>query len=454
MPKAKTNPGAATAVAEPNEEKVDVGQLSKDGKSVTAAAPKNDKKEKADQPAKPFTANLTFTSPLKAFTAALAPLARATAPAKSTYPICANVLLSVKDGQLTLITTNMEMTIVETMDVQVQPALLADGSDTGAAGPGPMEVTLPYRLLADLLGAMSGDSVTVAFSEDRAVIQCGGSNSEIMGIPASEFPGVERTAKELPFCFTAGDFKQAAKQVEFAASTDESRPVLQGVLVTPAYDSKKEVVGLTLAATDGFRVAVKTIGFSEPPEGAVANFSTIIPASAMAEVGRLIANPDSFVTFGFKNGKAVFCYENLVISVLTLDGKFPDVNMILPKAYKTHLVVSTAAFFKAMKQAEVMAKNGNNVVRLTLAATTAEMPENLTLWAQSSESGEIETRLATTIEGPGLEIAFNVRFTKEALEAVTTPLVALDANDHKSPARIKGVGDDTHFVVIMPMHLG
>ena len=453
MPKAKTISGAATAVAEPNEEKVDVGQLSKDGKTVTAA-PKNNKKEKADPPVKPFTANLTFTSLLKAFTSALAPLARATAPAKSMHPICANVLLSVRDGQLTLVTTNLEMTIVETMEVQVQTALLASDSETGAASAGPMEVTLPYRLLADLLGAMSGDSVTVAFSEDRAVIQCGGSSSEIIGIPARDFPGVERTAKDLPFCFTAGDFKQATRQVEFAASTDESRPVLKGVLVTPAYDSKKEVVGLMLAATDGFRVAVKTIGFSEPPEDPVANFSTIIPASALAEVGRLITNPDSFVTFGFKNGKAVFCYENLAISVLTLDGKFPDVNMILPKAYKTHLVVSTAALFKAMKQAEVMAKNGNNVVRLTLDASKAETPENLTLWAQSTESGEIETRLAATMEGPGLEIAFNVRFTKEALEAVTTPLAALDANDRKSPARIKGVGDDTHFVVIMPMHLG
>jgi DNA polymerase-3 subunit beta len=450
MPKAKTAPGAAAAVVEPEEEKADVGQLSKDGKSPAVAAPKTSKNEKADQPAKPFKAILTFTSPLKAFTAALAPLARATAPAKSTYPICANVLLSVKDGRLTLITTNMEMTIVETIEVQVQPALMVNGpTDTG-----PVEVTLPYRLLADLLGTMSGDSVTIAFSEDRAVIQCGGSHSEIMGIPAREFPSVERTAKDLPFCFTAGDFKQATRQVEFAASTDESRPVLQGVLVTPAYDSKKEVVGLTLAATDGFRVAVKTIGFSEPPEGPVANFSTIIPAGAMAEVGRLIANPDSFVTFGFKNGKAVFSYENLVISVLTLDGKFPDVNMILPKAYKTHMVVSTSALFKAMKQAEVMAKNGNNVVRLTLNTTQDETPENLTLWAQSTESGEIETKLATTIEGPGMEIAFNVRFSKEALEAVTTPLVALDTNDHKSPARIKGVGDDTHFVVIMPMHLG
>ncbi len=456
MTKAKTTlPVADAAVAE--EEKADVGQLSKDGKTVTTTNEKKEtgKKAKAEQPAsKPFEPVLTFTSPLKNFSAALAPLARAAAPAKSTYPICANVLLSIKDGKLTMVTTNMELTIVITTEVQVQPAQPGLDAAMVPKNAEAVEVTLPYRLLADLVGTLSGDTITIAMGEDRANVKCGTSQTELMGIPAKEFPGVEKTVGDLPLCFSAGDFKQAALQVEYAAATDESRPVLQGVQFTPAYNANKEAVGLTLAATDGFRVAVKTLDFSEPPEGPVTNFTALLPASALAEVGRLITDPESFVAFGFKAGKAIFKYGNLIISCLTLDGKFPDVNAILPRGYKTHMLITTTALAKSVKQTEVIAKNGNNVVRLTLDTSNPELQENLALWAQSSEAGEIETKLVATVEGPGLQIAFNVRFVREALEQIKTPQVALDTNDHKMPARIKGVGDDSYFVVIMPMHVG
>lgn len=452
--KVKTTKGAPVA-APAEEEKADVGSLSKDGQAVAGTAPAAPKTKAAKEPAKEtpkaFVPVATFSSPLKAFAAALAPLGRAAGQAKSTYPITANVLLSLKGNQLTLVTTNMELTIVETIDVTVAPV---EGVDPAMAPKDPeaVEVTLPYRLLAELVGMMAGETVAISFSEDRAVVKCGSSSTELNGINAKDFPGVEKTAKDLKFFFSAGDFKQAAKQVEFAASADESRPALQGVQLIPALDATKDVIGLTLAATDGFRVSVKTLGFSEPPEGKVDTFSAIIPASALAEVGRLITDPDSFVAFGVKGGKAMFSYGNLLISTLLIDGKFPDVNQILPRGYKTHMVVATSALAKAVKQAEVIAKTGNNVVRLTLDASGS--PDNLVLFAESAEMGEINGTLATTIEGPGLTIAFNVRFLKEALESIDSPQVALDTNDHKSPARLKGVGDDTHFVVIMPMHLG
>ena len=120
---------------------------------------------------------------------------------------------------------------------------------------------------------------------------------------------------------------------------------------------------------------------------------------------------------------------------------------------KSHIIISTAAFLKACRQAEIIARNGNNVVRLNLQPNV-DRPGQVEVSAQSEETGSNETMIDANIDGPGLVVAFNVRYLREVLEVIKTPNLVLETNDHKSPARVQPVGDESFQHVIMPMHLG
>jgi DNA polymerase III subunit beta len=136
-----------------------------------------------------------------------------------------------------------------------------------------------------------------------------------------------------------------------------------------------------------------------------------------------------------------------------IDGNFPDYKVILPRNFKSHTIVSTAAFLKACKQAEIIARNGNNVVRLNLQKHD-DAPGEIEVSSQTEETGSNETKIDANIEGPDLVVALNVRYLREVLEVVKTPNLVLQINDHKSPVQIQPVGDETFQHVIMPMHLG
>ncbi len=136
-----------------------------------------------------------------------------------------------------------------------------------------------------------------------------------------------------------------------------------------------------------------------------------------------------------------------------IDGNFPDYRAIIPRSSKTHTVLSTPAFLKACKQAEIIAREGNNVVRLNILPQD-DAPGVMEISAQSEETGASEIKVDANIDGSPLLIAFNVRFLREVLDVVKTPSVALETNQNNTPATIKPIGDDDFLHVIMPMHLG
>lgn len=181
----------------------------------------------------------------------------------------------------------------------------------------------------------------------------------------------------------------------------------------------------------------------------------IIPARALNELARIAGDGDSMVSMIVPSGRGqvVFRLESAELVSQLIDGNFPDYKVLLPRSFKSHTIISTASFLKACRQAEIIARNGNNVVRLNLQPNT-ERPGQVEISAQSEETGSNETVVDATIDGPGMVLAFNVRFLREVLEVIKTPNLALETNDHKSPARVQPVGDENFLHVIMPMHLG
>ncbi len=245
-----------------------------------------------------------------------------------------------------------------------------------------------------------------------------------------------------------GDFREMIHQVAFAASSDEARPVLMGVLVQVDKDK------LTMAAADGFRLSVRKAVLSTPSP---APLSAIVPAQALKELARVATDSEEpiYMVMPKGRGQVVFRVKDVEVVSQLIDGTFPDFQQIIPRSYKSRTLVSTSSLLKACKQAEIFAREGSNVARLNIKTAQSEMqPSEVEISATSEETGKNETIVEATVDGSGLLIAFNVKFLREALEVIRTPNVALETSAPNAPGVVKPVGDDQFLHVIMPMHLG
>jgi DNA polymerase-3 subunit beta len=244
------------------------------------------------------------------------------------------------------------------------------------------------------------------------------------------------------------DFKEMIQQVVFAASTDEARPVLMGVLMNVEKDN------VTMVAADGFRLSVRKAQLSQP---AAHPLNVIIPARALSELARVAAEGEEpiYMVVPKNRGQVLFRVKDVEVISQLIDGTFPDYQQIIPRNYKSRTLVSTASLLKACKQAEIFAREGSNVARFDIKQSNGELqPSEVEISATSEETGKNETIVEATVDGSGVLIAFNVKFLREVLEVVKTPNVALETSAANAPGVIKPVGDDKFLHVIMPMHLG
>jgi DNA polymerase-3 subunit beta len=309
--------------------------------------------------------------------------------------------------------------------------------------------TVPARTFADLVNTLPGEQVALTLDPNTQVlnVRSGTSTNDIKCIDAQEFPPLPVPDMEGALHINVADFKEMIQQVVFAASVDEARPVLMGVLVKINGDQ------ITMAAADGFRLSVRTATLSSPFAKPV---SAIIPARALAELARITSDGDQMIQMVFpkERGQVVFRLKDVELSSQLIDGTFPDYEQIIPRGYKSRTLVSTAALLKACKQAEIFAREGSNVARLNIKTGSNEMePSEVEISAQSEETGSNETIVEATVDGIGLLIAFNVKFLREVLEVIKTPNVAIETTAPNAPGVIRPVGDDTFLHVIMPMHI-
>jgi DNA polymerase-3 subunit beta len=353
---------------------------------------------------------------------------------RPTLPALSTVLLKSEDGRLRLSATNLEIGLSCWLDAHLD---------------GDLAIALPARTFNDMVSALEGnnDVHIHANGECKATVKSGGSKTVLNGIAADEFPPLPEVygneAQKLTL--VSSTMKDAIRQVAFAASTDDTRPILQGVQVDLDQDSMR------LAATDGFRLAVRTLQLPAPVTKAM-RFT--IPAAALKELARIL--PDSSETFRLYSLKSrnqlVFRTGDMELQSQQLEGNFPDYKVIIPKSTKMKVIVATLDLLKACKQVEIIAREGGHVAKFTFAPT-ADGKGSLTVSAQSEETGssEIEVPLQR-LEGPALSIVFNVRFLKDVLEAVKSKEVVFEANASNTPAVIKPRNEEEYLYVVMPMH--
>ena len=358
---------------------------------------------------------------------------RAVSP-RSTLPVLGNVLLATDAGRLKLSATNLEVGINCWIGARVE--------EEGA-------ITVPARTFVDLVNALPPEQVDMELivRTQTLNLRAGRSEANVKGIDAQEFPIVPVPEGDDGIPIEPDVLRTAVSQVAFAAATDESRPILTGVL------AKFEGAQLTLAAADGFRLSVRTIPLPQPiPDP----FSIIIPARALTELGRISGEQKDpiIVTVTPTRNQVIFQLTDIVLVSQLIDGNFPDYRQIIPRERTTHTVVDTATFLKACKTALIFARDAAHITRVHVKPGSELTPGYVVVSATSAETGDDVSEFDASIEGEEIEIAFNVRYMIDLLSVVGTPQVALDTTMPSSPGVIRPVGDVDFTHVIMPMHLG
>lgn len=362
-------------------------------------------------------------------------VSRAVSP-RSTLPVLSNILVATDEGRLRLSATNLELGITAWITAKIEE----EGS-----------TTVPSRTFTDLVSTIPPDRTDMTLVEDTETlnIKSGSLNTDIKCIDAQEFPPMPAPNLDSGIEINVSDLREMIRQVVFAASHDEARPILTGVLITIEGDQ------LTMAAADGFRLSVRSANLSS---SVTAPVKAVVPARALSELARVSSDGSDLVTMFLPpgRGQVIFRTDSVELVSQLIEGTFPDYQQIIPKNNQTRTILNTAAFLKACKQAEIFAREGSLIAQVTITPGDEEMsPAQVEISGQSEETGSSQSVLDATVDGPDLIIAFNVRYLREVLDVINTPNVALETTKSTSPGVIRPVGGEDDFLhVIMPMHLG
>ncbi|MFN2484546.1 MAG: DNA polymerase III subunit beta [Candidatus Limnocylindria bacterium] len=350
---------------------------------------------------------------------------------RATLPILANVLLRTENAGLKLTATNLEIGI----NFWVPGKVEAEGA-----------ITVPARLITDLVASLPANQrVDLQLSaRDRSLkVSCANSRSSIKGIDADEFPVVAAVGDEPTTQVTSRLLRDGLAEVVFAAASDESRPILTGVL------TRLNGSQLILAAADNYRIAVKNLPLLSPVQP---EMSIVVPARSYAELARVLPDGDAPIDIVVTPNKSQVLFHGEGIDVVSrlIEGQFPNYEPVIPQSHNSRAVVDRDAFLAGARRASIFARDSANIVKLELAGDGAD-GSRLAITAHAADLGENADSLDAQIEGSSTSIAFNARYLIDVLSNLGSDEAVLELSGPLAPGVIKAVGQDDYVHVIMPV---
>jgi DNA polymerase-3 subunit beta len=350
---------------------------------------------------------------------------------RTTLPITNNVLLATDESRLKLVATNLEVAISHWIGTKVE--------EEGA-------ITVPARLLTEFISSLPSDKVDMNLSPRTKTlsIKCARFEARISGVDAKDFPPIPKVEDGLATKVDVEALRNGISRVVFAAATEESRPVLTGI------NAEFEGDELTLAAADGFRLAVYKLPVAVPVSQRT---EVIIPSRTLAELNRLMAEQEEPVEITINPNKSqiLFRLKNTELVSQLIQGSFPNYSQLIPQSFSTRAVVGVAEFLRATRTAAIFARDGSGIVRLVMSPGGEPTPGKMTVSARSEEVGDDVGEVDAIVEGEEAKIAFNGKYLTDVLGVLHEEQVALETTNPSSPGVIRPVGVDNYTHVIMPM---
>lgn len=360
-------------------------------------------------------------------------VARATVAARltkstSTIPILSHLLLKAEGSVLSVSGTDLEAVVK--FDI---PAVVKKEG----------EVCIPARTFVDLLATLTADEVSMRLTPKTLTLkmECGSNTANVKGTDAAEYP-LMGLKGELVTLLKGKDLNRVIAQASHAAAVDESRPMLQGVMM------KFVDKTLELAAADGFRLA-KVI--QNLPYAVTTDQQVLTPSHGLVQLKSQKIDDDADVEIHINSGKTItFSSDDMRLDIRSLDLQFPDYEQIIPDSHVTSMTVNVKDFLKGMRAAQVFAREASNTARFRIAG----VEDTVTILSRSDETGDNTSVVDADVTGDGLVIAINCRYVMASLNVVGTDKVVLEFGGPKKPIAMKPEGDDDVVFVIMPMQIG
>lgn len=350
---------------------------------------------------------------------------------KASLPVLSNVLLATDSGRLKLSATNLETAITTWIGAQVD----AEGS-----------VTVPSKVLYEFVANLPPSNIIGESDGTTLKLVCDTASSRFNGLSAGEFPDLPNKLEAVHLTMDPKVFSEAVMEAAFAAATDESRPVLTGVLLLVKGGS------LFIVSVDGFRLAERVVKLED--SNVKKPFLAIVPSKMLMEVARLVGSYKEplEVSLSKDENLVVFKVGDLLISSRTIDGDFPEYKKLIPdvKGVFTSVKLLTKDFSNALKLANVFAKEATSVIKLKFSPKEGA----LFVLSSSNEVGENSSRIETEVTGNEVEVGFNSRFILDALNNIKADEFTFEIPEKIGPG-VPGVlrpsERSDHTYLVMPM---
>jgi DNA polymerase-3 subunit beta len=354
-------------------------------------------------------------------------------PSRPSRPILANVLATADaDSQtITLVGFDEVLGIESRFDAQVE--------ESGT-------LTLPAKLLGDIVSRLPDGDLTIAVEEDEMTLASSSGRYQVKGLSAEDYPALPTVENGEVVELPAEALLEGLRGSLFASSADETKQVLTGVHLLTETD------GLEFAATDGHRLAVVQ---TSDESGAVGEeriaMNVTVPAKALRELERMIQGYASNepVTVRLEDTQVLFDLGNQKLTTRLLEGQYPNYRQLLPKQFARQVTLNRRELVSSLERIAVLAGQKNDIIKMSL--NSVDQLVYLSVEAQEVGSGKEE--LQAQITGDDLDIAFNVRYLLDGLKAFDSNEVQMQCNAATSPAVMLPLGETKMTYLVMPVQI-
>jgi DNA polymerase-3 subunit beta len=341
------------------------------------------------------------------------------ANSRNQLPILANVLVKTSDNRLSISATNLDIAITQFIGAKVS----TEGS-----------ITVPARLIQDFISSLPSGTISLELKETKLHIKTDQYQSVVNGILADDFPVMPTIQNGVKWQVPSSDLKKALQQVVFAASSDESRPVLTGVLLHTV-DGK-----LYVAATDSYRLAEKLVGDNKQ------DISLLIPATAMHDLLRILGDGDEPVRVTHNDQQVLFEVGDVELITRLVDGKYPDYRKLIPAEFTSSVTLKRSEFVNVTKVSSLFARESAGSVTVHLD----EESQNLSIHSIASQLGENTSSAGGKVTGSG-DITLNSRYLMDGLQALGGDEVQFGFNGKLEPTILKDPKKGDYVHIVMPL---
>ncbi|MBS7262273.1 MAG: DNA polymerase III subunit beta [Eubacteriales bacterium] len=351
---------------------------------------------------------------------ALSVVAKATA-VKANQPILEGIYMQAGEEELTLAATDLALSIRTTIQADVREA--------GAT-------VLPGKMICDIVRKLPDGPVEIRTAGLNISISYPGSKINLAALNADDFPTLPEVSDAPGIVVRRDILRSMINGTIFSVATDESRPILTGELV------EVEDEEIRLVALDGYRLALRSAGLTEPSP----KTSFVVPARSLAEVARLLDEREDPVTIYVKAGHMLIDIDNTRIVTRLLDGEFFRYRSTLSNEFATTAQVFAPSFAQCIERASLIAQSKNNQIKFSI-------DEGKIAVSCVGDLGDFYEEIPASIDGKSLEIAFNAKYFIDCLRNISEDFIRLNFNSALSPCIVRGVEKDTFTYLILPVRM-